>query len=197
MTCMIHQHHLLPGQSGKDFQSPFFICFMSGPPQQPWWVSTAVFARILGRFLVGSCYHDNSRVCTAYRFYVEFVSNTTQIFYSITVKMIRNSYAPRTFAFIPLLFAFIPLLLHLTSAYTSFFSCFAWLNELFTWLTEWLADLLASWRTVWPSVGLTDWLVEWLTDLLIIGLSEIFQWLHKKGTNDRFVSHMNSPLLLC
>ena len=90
MPCMIHQHHLLPGQS--KFQSLFFICFMSGPPQQPWRVSTAVFARILGRFLVGSCYHDNSRVCTAYRFYIEFVSITAQIFYSITVKMIRNSY---------------------------------------------------------------------------------------------------------
>lgn len=80
MPCMIHQHHLLPDQSIKHFQSPFFICFMSGPPQQPRRVSTAVFARILGRFLVGSCYHDNSRVCTAYRFYIEFVSNTVQIF---------------------------------------------------------------------------------------------------------------------
>ena len=92
MPCMIHQHHPLPGQSSKHFQSPFFICFISGPPQQPWRVSTTVFARILGRFLVGSCHHDNSRVCTAYRFYVEFVSNTVQIKNSITVKTIRNSY---------------------------------------------------------------------------------------------------------
>lgn len=64
-----------------------------------------------------------------------------------------------------MVFRLIPLLSHLTSAYKSFFFFFlAWLNELFTWLAECLADLLASLRTVWPSVGLTDWLTDWMID---------------------------------